>query len=66
DDDVGHARLIEKNLKNVGLHNPVQRCENGQEVLDFLFRRGPGPHPRSAKFCQMVRIFSLFYGIGFA
>jgi len=44
EDDAGHARLIEKNLKNVGLHNPIQRCENGQEVLNFLFRRGPGPH----------------------
>jgi len=47
DDDAGHARLIEKNLKHVGLHNPVQRCENGQKVLDFLFRRGPGQHRRN-------------------
>jgi|UniRef100_UPI003783CD94 CheY-like chemotaxis protein len=44
DDDLGHARLIEKSLKRAGLHNTIQRCENGQEVLDFLFRRGPGPH----------------------
>lgn len=47
DDDAGHARLIEKNFGRVGLHNPIQRFENGQEVLDFLFRRGPGPHRRS-------------------
>jgi CheY-like chemotaxis protein len=46
EDDAGHARLIEKNLARVGLHNPIQRFENGQEVLDFLFRRGPGPHRR--------------------
>lgn len=44
DDDAGHARLIEKNLTRAGLHNPIQRFENGQAVLDFLFRRGPGPH----------------------
>ena len=43
DDDAGHARLIEKNLQRVGLHNPVLRFENGQDILDFLFRRGPGP-----------------------
>jgi CheY-like chemotaxis protein len=43
DDDAGHARLIEKNLVRAGLHNPVLRFENGQEVLDFLFRRGPKP-----------------------
>ena len=42
DDDAGHARLIEKNLQRVGLHNPIQRFENGQDILDFLFRRGAG------------------------
>jgi CheY-like chemotaxis protein len=47
EDDAGHARLIEKNLARVGLHNPIQFFENGQEVLDFLFRRGPGSHRRS-------------------
>jgi CheY-like chemotaxis protein len=46
EDDTGHARLIEKNLARVGLHNPIQRFENGQEVLDFFFRRGSGPHRR--------------------
>ena len=43
DDDAGHARLIEKNLQRVGLHNPILRFENGQEILDFLFCRGKGP-----------------------
>src|SRR5579862_924239 len=44
EDDEGHARLIQKNLSRAGLHNPIQRFANGQEALDFLFRRGPGPH----------------------
>ena len=44
DDDAGHARLIEKNLQRAGLHNPVLRFGDGQEILDFLFCRGPGPH----------------------
>lgn len=43
DDDAGHARLIEKNLQRIGLHNPILRFENGQDILDFLFRRGKGP-----------------------
>ena len=47
EDDAGHARLIEKNLTRVGLHNPIQRFENGQDVLDFLFRRGHGPHRKT-------------------
>lgn len=44
EDDEGHARLIQKNLTRGGLHNPIQRFGNGQQVLDFLFRRGPEPH----------------------
>jgi CheY-like chemotaxis protein len=44
EDDAGHARLIEKNLTRAGLHNSIVRFENGQAVLDFLFRQGPGPH----------------------
>jgi len=43
DDDAGHTRLIEKNLQRAGLHNPILRFENGQDILDFLFRRGEGP-----------------------
>lgn len=44
EDDAGHARLIEKNLTRVALNNPIRRFENGQDILDFLFRRGAGPH----------------------
>lgn len=44
DDDAGHARLIEKNLTRAGLRNPIVRFDNGQSVLDFLFRRGAGAH----------------------
>lgn len=43
DDDPGHARLIEKNLQRVDLHNSIMRFENGQDILDFLFERGSGP-----------------------
>jgi len=48
EDDDGHARLIEKNLQRVGLHNSIQRFENGQDILDFLFCRGKGPHRKPA------------------
>ena len=47
EDDAGHARLIEKNFRAAGLRCPIQRFENGQQVLDFLFRRGPAPHRQS-------------------
>ena len=44
EDDAGHARLIEKNLTRGGLSNRITRFDNGQAILDFLFRRGGGPH----------------------
>ncbi|MDZ4289498.1 MAG: response regulator [Prosthecobacter sp.] len=40
DDDAGHARLIEKNLGRAALSNRIERFEDGQQVLDFLFCRG--------------------------
>lgn len=43
DDDAGHARLIEKNLQRAGLHNSIRRFEDGQQILDYLFRRSPEP-----------------------
>ncbi|MBM3836615.1 MAG: response regulator [Verrucomicrobia bacterium] len=42
DDDAGHARLIEKNLTRAGLHNRIERFEDGQQILDFLLERGSG------------------------
>jgi CheY-like chemotaxis protein len=52
DDDLGHVRLIEKNLHRAGLHNPVERFENGQDILDFLFGRGPRQRAREA--CYLI------------
>ena len=37
EDDPGHARLIEKNLRAV-LTNPIVRLGNGQEAVDYLRR----------------------------
>lgn len=44
DDDPGHTRLIEKNLARAGLSNQILRFLDGQEMLDFLLKRGTGPH----------------------
>lgn len=40
EDDAGHARLIEKNLKRAKVSNSITRVENGQQALDFLFSEG--------------------------
>ena len=42
EDDDGHARLIEKNLRRESIKNEMLRFTDGQQILDFLFRRGEG------------------------
>jgi len=44
EDDKGHAGLIRKNLARAGVVNEVLHFRDGQEILDFLFRQGEGPH----------------------
>jgi CheY-like chemotaxis protein len=43
EDDDGHARLAERNLRRAGIKNELVRFKDGQEILDFLFRHGEGP-----------------------
>jgi len=49
EDDDGHAELIRLQFKRAGLTLPMLRFADGQEVLDFLFRRGAGPHRQSGR-----------------
>jgi CheY-like chemotaxis protein len=49
EDDEGHASLIMKNLKRAGFKNDILHFKDGQEVLDFLFLKGEGPHRISGK-----------------
>lgn len=44
EDDEGHAHLIRMQLREAGLCNPIHWFRDGQQILDFLFCRGPGPH----------------------
>jgi CheY-like chemotaxis protein len=40
EDDDGHASLVERNLKRVGVANTIERLKDGQEALDFLRCQG--------------------------
>jgi CheY-like chemotaxis protein len=40
EDDPGHARLIEKNLKR-HVYNNIIKLSDGQQAVDFLFSEGP-------------------------
>jgi CheY-like chemotaxis protein len=44
EDDEGHFGLIKRNLIEAGLTNEILHFADGQAILDFLFRRGDGPH----------------------
>jgi CheY-like chemotaxis protein len=37
EDDEGHARLIERNLRRAGVNNPLKAFANGTDALNFLF-----------------------------
>jgi len=40
EDDPGHARLIEKNLRRAGVNNAIVVVDNGQKAVDFIFSEG--------------------------
>ncbi|MDQ6992973.1 MAG: response regulator [Mariprofundus sp.] len=40
EDDPGHAKLTEKNLRRAGINNEIQWCENGQLTLDYIQGKG--------------------------
>ena len=37
EDNEGHARLIEKNLRRAHISNPIVKLEDGQRALDYFF-----------------------------
>jgi len=41
EDDPGHARLVEKNLRRANLTNPIVPLSDGRQAVDYLFREGP-------------------------
>jgi CheY-like chemotaxis protein len=43
EDDMGHATLIKRNLKRAGISNEIIHFKDGEEALNFLFRRTQGP-----------------------
>ena len=40
EDDPGHARLIEKNLRRANVKNRIERVPDGQQAVDYLFCEG--------------------------
>ena len=40
EDDPGHARLIERNLRRAHITNPIVTLSDGQQAVDYLFQEG--------------------------
>ena len=40
EDDPGHTRLIEKNLRRASITNEILAIADGQQALDYLFSQG--------------------------
>jgi CheY-like chemotaxis protein len=40
EDDPGHARLVEKNLRRANLTNSIVMLNDGRQAMDYLFREG--------------------------
>ena len=43
EDDEGHARLIEKNIRRAGISNTIHHFLDGTSALDFLYDGKDGP-----------------------
>ncbi|SFS04658.1 response regulator [Sphingomonas jatrophae] len=43
EDDEGHARLIEKNIRRAGISNAIRHFTDGTSALDYLFHHPEGP-----------------------
>lgn len=40
EDDEGHARLIEKNLRRAGISNPITHFTTGKQAVEYFFGEG--------------------------
>lgn len=49
EDDEGHAGLIKKNLRRSGIANKTIHFKDGEQVINFLFKKGEGPHKESGE-----------------
>jgi CheY-like chemotaxis protein len=43
EDDEGHARLIERNIRRAGIHNAIRHFADGTSALEYIFNHSDGP-----------------------
>ena len=57
EDDPGHARLIEKNLRRSGIRNEIVTVTDGQQALDYLL--GEGDHTETERPSPLLVLLDL-------
>jgi CheY-like chemotaxis protein len=48
EDDLAHAEIVRRNLKDFRVANRIIHVENGQAALDYLFRRDAYANPEAS------------------
>ena len=48
EDDPAHAEIVRRSLKNFRLANRIVHVADGQEALDYLFRKGAYANPETS------------------
>ena len=43
EDDEGHAKLIERNIRRAGIFNNIRHFLDGTSAIEFLFKASDGP-----------------------
>jgi CheY-like chemotaxis protein len=54
EDDEGHATLVRRNLKRAGISKEPVHLRDGQEVLDYMYRRDPWSDRRPHRSIAMI------------
>lgn len=56
DDDAGHVKLMERNLRRAALVNRIERFRDGEEILDFLFDRAVSKRDKDLSYLLLLDI----------
>ncbi|MES9855489.1 MAG: response regulator [Sedimenticola sp.] len=57
EDDEGHAKLTQKNLRRAGISNNIKWCENGKIALDYI--QGEGEYEGNSHTTDVLLLLDL-------
>jgi CheY-like chemotaxis protein len=54
EDDLAHAEIIRRNLRDFRVANRITHIKDGQAALDYLFRKGDYAEPKASPRPQLI------------